>query len=130
MGIENTFFGIAKQCTDIVSSIFSWEGLCQTVVYKRFAGQQSNGRTHVDTYTDFSITGWKSMHTKHSQFVVANMGGKTEIQVGDVVYMFKHEEFPENASLKDLILVDSVTCRIKSILPIFWVVDLCTLENG
>ena len=111
------FDAIQDPLRKLIAELMRTENLREKVVYKRYTGQgfdASVGYT-VNTYEESELYAVRMRHNKNSVKMSAS-----DVQVGDVLFLFDGASFPADSSLKDLV-VDAAgnELGIKGIDPIF-----------
>lgn len=123
------FFGAIKKPTKtILNQIFADQELSSVVTYRKFTGQTFDDSVgyNVDTFDESSITVVELKHGQESVFVQVG-----EVQVGDVLFLFKFDDFPLGYSLKDQIQDSTGNLyNLKKITPIFELAVVVTVDGG
>jgi hypothetical protein len=119
MGI---FGQIQNAVNSILPQLYSDDQLTTQVTWKKFSGSEFNESAGMneDTYTESSITAIKVEKEVGS----TNAGrafppGPWAIATGDVQYLFRHDDVPDGASIRDLIVDGDLTYSVKKIYPVF-----------
>lgn len=117
--------GIFGQVKSAVSSIlpglFADPDLAIDVTWKMFAGSvfdEAQG-VNVETYTDYALSAIRVEKEIGSIQTRAAPPGPWMMSIGDVVYLFKSEDVPAGASIRDSLVDGEYTYGIKKIFPIF-----------
>lgn len=119
MGI---FAQIQSAVDSILPQLYEDDDLVTVITWKRFADNVFNESLGVneETYTDFpdinAIKVEKEVGTRNWQ---GNVQGDWSIASGDVIYLFRDQNVPDNVSVRDLIVDGAITYSVKKIFPVF-----------
>jgi hypothetical protein len=130
--MSDIFTEVKRQVDPTLDYLIGTSALGVSAMYKKYTGQTFNAVTKVavDSYSDTALSGIKSFHTFNSAVVARNSAANSEIQAGDVLYIFKFNDMPTGVSLKDRLVEGGKTYNIKSIMPIAGIVYMITVEKG
>ena len=112
----------------MLSEILQDSNFSEEVTYKKYVSQSfSEAVGHVvETYESTTLKAVRMKHTAESATV-----STSNVQVGDVLFMFKGGVLPSGASLKDLIEdAEGNVLGIKGIDPWFNMVAVVTVQAG
>lgn len=122
------FSQVFPQIRAVLTALFNDEVLPEDVIYRSYAGQSfdsGEGRA-IDSYDETTLVAVRLRHNQRSQSV-----SNTQVEVGDVLFMFDFRGFPTGYSLKDQIVdADGLTYDIKGIDNIFELAISCTVKGS
>ena len=111
------FAAIQDPLKQLVAELVRAERLREEVTYRRYTGQvfDKNVGYTVNTYDNDKLGAVRMRHTQSSVKV-----STSNVQVGDVLFLFDGVSFPVDSSLKDLVVdAKGNELGIKGIDPIF-----------
>lgn len=120
MGI---FSQVKSSTNSILPKFFDDPDLVVSVTWKVFGGStfdEAQG-INVETFTDYSLDAIrieKEIGTFRANQAVAPPG-PWMMATGETVYLFKYEDVPSGASIRDFVVDGSYTYGIRKILPVF-----------
>lgn len=122
------FSEIIDPVTGIVAELLRDENFRELVTYKKYTGQSFDATVGytVNTYEDSDLYAVRMRHTKNSVRLSAS-----EVEVGDVLFIFGGSDFPSDSSLKDVIEDESGNVfGIKGIDPVFEMATIVTVVSA
>jgi hypothetical protein len=130
MGI---FAQIQSAVDSILPQLYEDDDLTSVVVWKKFTSSDfdEDEGVNVDVYTDYEDI--KAI--KVEKEIGSNSPGKTyppgpwSMASGEVQYLFQHDDVPEGASIRDLIVDGSFTYSVKKIFPVFGLIVKVDVEG-
>jgi hypothetical protein len=121
------FSAVLEPATRLVKDVLSDPNYREQVTYKRHTGEafdEALGHV-VSTYQSIPLVAARMSHTRDSVKV-----SSSEVEVGDLLFLFLGETFPAERSVQDLIIdAAGVTYGIKGIDPIFSVAVTVTVSG-
>ena len=124
MGVISRIRGPVRS---VINMLLTDPYLKKVVLYRKFSGQtfdSSAGHT-VDAYEDLSLAAVELRHNNRSVLAAAS----SEIQAGDLLYIFRAEDLPENYSMRDCIVSGGTVKKIKVITDIFDMAVLMSVDG-
>ena len=126
MSIIAQIAGPANQWLD---ELFRDPTLSERVTYRKFTGRGAFSKQlgyPAGAYDDDPITAVRLKHNKKSVAVVHG-----EVEVGDVLFVFRSPQLPSGISKKDLIVdKSSVVFNVNDITPVYGIATLITVKGG
>jgi hypothetical protein len=112
----------------MVAELMSDPTFREQITYKRYTGQTFDGSLGY-TINTYQETGLYAVRMRHNQNSVKV--STSDVEVGDVLFLFDGVTFPEDTSLKDVIEdVDGNTLGIKGIDPVFDMAVIVTVVSS
>lgn len=122
------FSQVFPQIRAVLTALFNDDVLPEDVTYRSYAGQtfDSGAGRAIDAYDETTLVAVRLRHNKRSQSV-----SNTQVEVGDVLFMFDFRGFPVGYSLKDQIVDEAgLKYDIKGIDNIFELAISCTVKGS
>jgi hypothetical protein len=127
--MATTFFSaILDPVKRTVAELLRDENFGEDVTYKRYTGQTfSSALGHtVNTYDDADLKAVRMWHNQDSVKVATS-----DVQIGDMLFLFHGDTFPANTSLKDVIVDEEGNeLGVKGIDPIFELAVVVTVHGA
>jgi hypothetical protein len=122
------FSAILTPSRQLMALLRSDNNFREQLVYKEYTGEtfdEGSGHT-VNTYNSHTLYGVRMYHNQESV-----RAATSEVEIGDMLFMFLHEEFPEEYSLKDVIVDgEGNILGVKGIDPVFTVAVVVTVSGA
>ncbi len=119
------FTSVRGSITRALDLFYADDQLAPTVTYKLYAGTTDVGDWVEEKYTEFSFQAIRTEHT-----VKSAKEAQGNVQAGETLYIIRSEDFPANASLKDVIVDLREQKKVKDISNVFDVIHMVTVEGS
>lgn len=127
------FSQVTKAVNSFLPKLFDDPDLPVTVTYQRFNASEFDEAQgyNVDTYDEYSI---KAIRVDNRSQAMSGrtrdyLPGAWQMQMGALGYIFRTEDFPEGASLKDMITDGVHSYSVANVEPIHGLITRVTVEG-
>ena len=119
------FTSVRGSITRALDLFYADAQLAPTITYKLYAGVTDVGDWVEEKYTSFLFQAIRTEHTVQSA-----KEAHGDVQAGETLYIIRSEDFPANASLKDIVIDLEEQKKVKDISNVFDVIHMVTVEGS
>ena len=122
------FSAIIEPTKQMIEKLLADPNFMEKVTYKHYTGQHFDSALgyNVDTTIDIVLPAIRMKHTRASVKVA-----QSDVEVGDILFLFARELFPVDISLKDVVVdAGQNVLGVKGLDPVFGIAIIVTVSDN